>query len=230
MFNWLSWLPENASSYGGDIDGMIALIYWWALAWLVLMMAVFGYFIIRYRRRPGRAAAYIRGESLREVSWLLVPVMVVVVLDFYIDARGAPVWAHVKTEMPDTDIVMQITASQFNWGVVYPGPDGKFGTADDRSAENDLHVPVGKPVRVMLQSKDVIHSFFLPNMRLKQDVLPGRVINAWFQATRTGKFELVCAELCGFGHSGMKAYLHVDSPEQYEEWTRKEWPTQGGGL
>src|ERR671922_310118 len=102
--------------------------------------------------------------------------------------------------------------------IVYPGPDGKLNTEDDVKFDNDLHVPVNKVVRVHLTSKDVIHSFFLPSLRLKQDAVPGRTILVWFEATKPGKYELPCAELCGFGHSGMKGWLHVHSPEEYQEW------------
>ena len=116
-----------------------------------------------------------------------------------------------------------MTGKQFNWEVVYAGPDGKFDTADDRTFDNEIHVPVGKPVRLELRSKDVIHSFFLPNLRLKQDVVPGRVIDAWFEATKTGKYELPCAMLCGFGHSGMKGYLFVETPEAFDQWRSEQW-------
>jgi cytochrome c oxidase subunit 2 len=118
-----------------------------------------------------------------------------------------------------------VTAKQFNWEILYPGPDGKFGTEDDRLLDNELHVPVGKPVRVVLKSKDVLHSFFLPTLRLKQDIVPGRAIDAWFEAVKPGRYELPCAELCGFGHSGMKGWLHVHTPDDYEMWTKEQWPT-----
>ena len=102
------------------------------------------------------------------------------------------------------------------------GADGKFGTDDDVKFDNDLHVPVSKVVRVQLSSKDVIHSFFLPNLRLKQDAVPGRTILTWFEATKPGKYELPCAELCGFGHSGMKGWLNVYTPEDYQKWAAEK--------
>lgn len=225
MLNWMRWLPENISTYGGDIDGVISLIYYVTVAWFFLTLGAFALFLIRYRRRDGRRATYIQGERLREAAWILVPVAVVLVLDLWIDFRGAPVWAKVKTQMPATELTIQVTAKQFNWEVLYPGPDGKFGTEDDRQFDNELHVPVGKPVRVVLKSKDVIHSLFSPNLRFKQDIVPGRAIPAWFEATKPGKYELPCAELCGFGHSGMKAWLHVHSPEEYQKWVKEQWPS-----
>jgi cytochrome c oxidase subunit 2 len=130
-------------------------------------------------------------------------------------------WAKVKRQAPDSDFELQVAAKQFNWDVVYPGADGKFGTDDDVKFDNDLHVPVNKVVRVHLSSKDVIHSFFLPNLRLKQDAVPGRTILVWFEATKPGKYELPCAELCGFGHSGMKGWLYVHTPEEYKKWAEE---------
>jgi cytochrome c oxidase subunit 2 len=115
---------------------------------------------------------------------------------------------------------VRVTAKQFNWVMAYAGADGKLGTEDDVTFDNDLHVPVNKVVRVQLMSADVIHSFFLPNLRVKQDALPGRNILVWFEATKPGKYELPCAELCGFGHSGMKGWLYVHSPEEYAKWAQ----------
>ena len=126
--------------------------------------------------------------------------------------------------MPPGDVFVQVTAKQFNWDFTYPGPDGKFATEDDLTVENELHVPVDKVVRLTLQSRDVIHSLFIPNMRFKQDTLPGRRIEGWFKATKTGEFEIPCAELCGFGHSGMLGSLKVQSPTEYAAWTAERWP------
>jgi cytochrome c oxidase subunit 2 len=91
--------------------------------------------------------------------------------------------------------------------------------------DNELHVPVNAVVRVALRSRDVIHSFFIPVFRLKQDVLPGREIWAWFEATKTGRWEIPCAELCGFGHSGMKGWVTVHTPEEYDAWSKEQWPS-----
>lgn len=225
MLNWLRWLPENVSTYGAEIDGIFALIYYLTVAWFFLTIGALLSFVALYRRRAGRRAAYVRGERLREAVWLLVPVAVVLGLDLWIDLRGAPVWARVRGQIPATALVVEVTAKQFNWEVLYPGPDGKFGTTDDLQLENELHVPVGKPVRVVLKSKDVIHSLFLPHLRLKQDVVPGREIQAWFEATKPGRYEMPCAELCGFGHSGMNGWLFVHPPEEYEKWVKDQWPS-----
>jgi len=224
LLDWLAWLPENASTYGADIDGIIAIIWYTTVAWFLLCFAALGAFLVLYRRRPGRRAAYVKGERIREAVWILVPVAIVLVLDLWLDVLGAPVWARVKIDRPPTELTLQVTGRQFNWDVVHPGPDGRFGTEDDRQFLDELHVPVSRPVRIVLKSKDVIHSFFLPNFRLKQDAVPGREITGWFEATRPGTYELPCAMLCGFGHSGMKAYLHVHAQADYDAWVRSQWP------
>jgi cytochrome c oxidase subunit 2 len=218
------WFPENISTYGGDIDGLFYLIYYIVGAWFVLTEVAILYFVIRYRRRPGHRARYVRGESLGQVAWILVPAFVVLLLDLGIDAAGARVWNVVKGGVPPTDLHVRLVAKQFNWDVTYRGPDAAFGTPDDVTLENALHVPVGRPVRLTLASRDVIHSFFLPHARLKQDVLPGREIDVWFTPTRTGSWEIACAELCGFGHYTMKGMLTVHSAADYATWEREQWP------
>lgn len=220
----LRWLPENASSYGGQIDSIFYLIYYIVAGWFVLVLGILIYFLVRYRHREGRRARYYAGDTWSQVAWILVPAVVVLVMDLWIDFRGAEVWEAVKgRQVQQGEVQVRLNAKQFNWEFVYPGPDGKFGTDDDRKLENELHVPVGKAVRVSLHSEDVIHSFFVPAFRIKQDVTPGREIPAWFKATKTGKYELPCAELCGFGHSGMKGWVIVHSAESYEGWKQETW-------
>jgi cytochrome c oxidase subunit 2 len=224
-----SWLPENVSTFGGDVDEIFSLIFYITAVWFFLTEGLILYFIFRYRRKPGKKAAYVAGDTWSQFAWVLLPLAVVVILDVVIDVNGGEVWAKIKRQMPETDIVVRAAGKQFNWEFTYPGPDRKFGTADDLQLDNDLHVPVGKPVRVILTSKDVIHSFFLPNFRLKQDAMPGREILVWFQATKTGEFEIPCAELCGFGHSGMKGIVYVHTPEDYQKWIKERWPAGGAG-
>ena len=222
----LSWLPENISTYGGDIESLMYHIYYITGVWFFLTYGVIIVFLIRYRRQEGQKAAYVRGDSLTQVSWLLVPLLIVLALDLWIDFQGSEVWAKIKIDAPSSDLLVGVTGKQFNWEIAYPGPDGKLGTADDLEMENELHVPVNKVVHVILRSKDVIHSFFLPNLRLKQDVMPGRTIEAWFEATKPGRYPLPCAELCGFGHSGMEGSLIVHSLDEYEKWVQKNWPNK----
>jgi cytochrome c oxidase subunit 2 len=223
------WLPENVSSFGAEVDGVFWLIFYITAVWFFLTEGLIVYFIFRYRRKPGRKAAYVAGDTWGQFAWVLVPLAVVVILDVIIDVSGGEVWAKIKRQMPEADIVVRAAGKQFNWEFTYPGPDGKFGTEDDLQLDNDLHVPVGKAVRVILTSKDVVHSFFLPHFRLKQDAMPGREIPVWFQAKKTGEFEIPCAELCGFGHSGMKGTVYVHTPEDYQNWLKERWPAASIG-
>jgi cytochrome c oxidase subunit 2 len=217
----MNWLPENVSTYGGEVDSLFYLIYYITGATFILVTVAMVAFLIMYRRREGRRATYTHGNTTLEIIWTVVPAIILVVLSVMSQAS----WAKIKTHMPPGDVEVQVMSKQFNWEMTYPGPDKQFGTADDLTLGNELHVPVGKIVRLHLTSKDVIHSFFVPNLRLKQDTVPGREIPAWFQATKPGKYEIPCAELCGFGHSGMKGWLYVHTPEEYETWVKESWPS-----
>jgi cytochrome c oxidase subunit 2 len=218
------WFPENVSTYGGDIDGLFYLIFWIVGVWFVLTEVAMLYFVIRYRRRPGAAARHVAGETATQAAWVLVPAFVVLLLDLAIDFAGGRVWATVKEEIPTSAAEVRVVAKQFNWEFAYPGPDGRFGTADDRALDNDLYVPVNTDIRARLESKDVLHSFFLPNVRLKQDVVPGRGIDVWFNVTKAGIYEIACAELCGFGHYTMRGRLVALAPAEYRAWVEKQWP------
>jgi cytochrome c oxidase subunit 2 len=212
MLNW--WLPENVSSFGGDIDWLFHLIYAITAITGILVFVTLIAFLVVYRDRPGRRSRYTHGNTTLEIVWTVVPALILVVLTFL----SVPAWSKIKMSQPPTDFVVQVNAKQFNWQVSYPGPDGKFGTEDDKQFLDEMHVPVNKPVVVILKSQDVIHSFFVPSFRIKQDAVPGREIRAWFDATKPGKYEWPCAELCGFGHSGMKGWVYVHSPADYEKW------------
>ena len=213
MLDW--WLPENVSTYGRDIDWLFHLIYWITGITAILVFAVMLAFLVMYRDRPGRRARYTHGNTTLEIVWTVVPSLILVILTFL----SAPAWSRIKMQAPPaSDFVLDVTAKQFNWQVTYPGADGKFGTPDDKTLLDEMHVPVNKVVHVKLKSQDVIHSFFVPQFRMKQDAVPGREIVQWFEATKPGKYELPCAELCGFGHSGMKGWVYVHTPGDYAKW------------
>jgi cytochrome c oxidase subunit 2 len=212
MLNW--WLPENVSTYGQEIDWLFHLIYYITGITFVLVTVALLSFIVIYRDRPGRQARYTHGSTPLEIAWTVVPALILVVLTFL----SVPAWSRIKMSMPPTDFVVQVRAKQFNFEVTYPGPDGRFGTADDKIFLDEMHVPVGRPVRVNLQSQDVIHSFFVPNFRFKQDIVPGREISGWFEVTKPGKYEAPCAELCGFGHSGMRAWVYAHTADEFARW------------
>jgi cytochrome c oxidase subunit 2 len=217
----LGWLPHNISTYGADIDWLFSLIQWITGVIFLGVIGALLIFLVKYRYREGRRATYTHGSTVLEVLWTIVPAIILIVLFML----SQSIWWSIKGSVPDSNFQVHVTAKQFNWEVTYPGPDGQFGTDDDLTLENELHVPINTVVVVTLQSRDVIHSFFLPNLRLKQDAVPGREIRAWFEATESGRYELPCAELCGFGHSGMLGYLTVDSPEDYSKWVKEHWPS-----
>jgi cytochrome c oxidase subunit 2 len=204
MLDW--WLPENVSTYGRDIDWLFHLIYAITGLTLVLVSVTLVAFLIMYRDRPGRRARYTHGNSTLEIVWTVVPALILVILTFL----SAPAWSKIKMSMPPSDFRVEVTAKQFNWQVKYPNSDTVF--------LDEMHVPVNKVVHVELRSQDVIHSFFVPSFRIKQDAVPGHTIRAWFEATKPGKYEWPCAELCGFGHSGMKGWIYVHTPEEYQKW------------
>ncbi len=220
MFKWLDMLallPEQASTYAADIDRVFYVIYYITFAVFVLVTFLLVYFVIKYRAKPGQRAIYTHGNNTLELVWTAVPSAVFIIL-FLISAST---WANIKIFKPKGDVEVRLVGKQFAWEFTYPGPDGKFDTDDDVQVDGDMHVPVNKKVRVYLQGTDVIHSFFVPVLRLKQDILPGREIIAWFEATKVGKYEIPCAELCGSGHSGMKGWLHVLSEEDYKAWAEE---------
>jgi cytochrome c oxidase subunit 2 len=210
------WLPNNISTFGSRIDFLFTLIFWITLVTWILVMGAMVSFMFLYRAKPGEKASYIEGNPRLEIVWTTVTTVILIALAL----MSRSTWADIKEAGPPGDVFYGVQAKQFNWEITYPGKDGKLGTADDVTVENDLHVPVNKVVRIALTSKDVIHSFFVPVMRLKQDAVPGREIPVWFEATEVGQYEIPCAELCGFGHSGMKGTLYVMSQADYDKWLK----------
>ena len=218
----LRWLPEDVSPYGAGIDALFHLIYLLTAIVFLAVTAVMIVFLFRYRAQEGRRAVYTHGNITVEILWTIVPAAIFIWLGLLSKSQ----WEKIRMTMPLSDTMIRVTAKQFNWEILYPGPDGQFGTNDDKQVDNEIHIPVGQPIRVIISSKDVIHSLFLPNLRFKQDAVPGRDIQAWFQANKPGKYEVPCAELCGFGHSGMKGWLYALSAEDYRQWQREQWPQE----
>lgn len=214
----MSWLPANISTFGGDIDRVFMIIYYVVGVWFVAAEVALIWFVLRFRRRAGVKAQYIRGDRWSQLAWVLVPAAIVFGLDLWLDGISAPVWAKIKEFAPQGGVEVGVMGKQFNWAFTYPGADGKLGTEDDFTLDNELHVPAGENVHFTLQSQDVLHSFFIPTVRLKQDVVPGRSIRGWFNATVPGRYELPCAELCGFGHYTMRGFLEVHTPDDYAKW------------
>lgn len=213
----LSWmLPPGSSTFSRDIDWLYYLILAITGAAFVIVEATLIVFLFRYRGRPGRRGSYTHGGKRPEIIWTGVTAAVVVLIGLL----SAPAWARIKDpdSIPAGAMPIVITAKQFEWHVTYPGPDGRLETGDDFRLRNQLHVPVDSPVVATLESEDVIHSFFVPAWRVKQDAVPGMHIRVWFQPTETGSFELGCAELCGFGHYRMRATVTVHAKDDYARW------------
>jgi len=214
---WMK-LPPGESSYADEIDSIFRLILWITGIIFIVVELLLIYFVIRYRHREGRRAHYTHGNNRLEVVWTIFPAVICVVLALL----SRRVWAEIKQRMPEDAMQIEVTAEQFAWNIRYPGPDGKLNTPDDIVTLNQLHFPVGQKVVVSLHSKDVIHSFFLPEFRVKQDAVPGMTTKVWFDAAHVGHWEIACAELCGLGHYRMKGFLTADSPEDFQKWLAEQ--------
>ena len=217
----LGWLPEGASTYAGDIDHIFRMIYYITAAIFILVTVLMVWFLVKYRYKAGdgRRATYTHGNTILELTWTIAPTIVFVGIFFYSKAT----WSDIKVTIPPHDVEVRVLGKQFAWEVHYPGPDGQFNTTDDKMLDGELHVPVNKVVRVILRGQEVIHSFFVPAFRIKQDALPGRDIITWFNATKPGRYDMPCAELCGPGHSGMKGWVTVHADADYQTWVQQQW-------
>jgi cytochrome c oxidase subunit II len=217
------WLPQKASTFAGPIDGLfLAILIITGIAFFVVEGGLI-WFIFKYRQRPGQKAHYTHGNNRAEVIWTAIPAVTVVALGLVSNHY----WVQIKgrNSVPPDAYPIGVHAKQFEWQITYPGPDGQLGTADDFTVRNQLHFPVGRPIVVHLSSEDVIHSFFVPQLRVRQDVVPGMDIRAWFQATTTGEFELACSQLCGMGHYKMRAHVFVQTQTDFDAWMKQA--TQG---
>lgn len=239
------WLPPLASEHGAGIDLMLNYLLITVGSLLVVGHAVLGYFLWRFSRK-GHVTYRVASPQL-ERRWSLIPVVLMsLVAEGGVFALGMPVWKKFYAAPSPADaVVVEVTGEQFAWNVRYPGQDGKFGHTDPRlitldnplgldrndpAAQDDivllgkLTLPVNKPTRIRLRSKDVIHSFFLPNLRVKQDAVPGMTIDFWFVPTQVGMYEVACAQLCGYGHFQMRGILQVVPPEDFEKWVKEQLP------
>lgn len=209
-----------ASTYAKDIDFLFDLIFWITTFWLLLAEAVFFYLIVRFRKKPGVGGQYITGELKSEKRWITIPHFAVLLFDVVILFFAVKVWYHVKQELPQApdQQIVRVIGQQWAWTFVHAGPDGKLDTPDDITKVNELHVQVDKLHHFQLESKDVVHSFSVPVFRLKQDVIPGRVITGWFTPTKTGSFDIQCTQICGIGHGLMPARIVIETSEQHAAW------------
>lgn len=241
------WLPENISRHGQVIDNLFIFILWLTgVIFVVTSFALF-WFMWKYDAASNNEpVVFSHGSHTLEIIWSIIPAITL----FFIAIYQMNAWADAKMRRP-TEIIngeevaqaplAEVTGRQFEWRIRYagadgvigtgPGADGKYNTADDTRDDvfvvNELHVPMDEEVVLAIKSEDVLHSFFLPNMRIKQDLVPGMVQYVWFEATRPGIRDIVCAELCGWGHYKMRGRLIVHkSREEYDAWLAEAYRKQ----
>ncbi len=232
------WLPHGASAAAPWIDGQFALTFWIMGVIFVAAQMGLGYFVWKYRERPGSPSVdYSHGNTRLEVIWTTLTAIIFVGLNL----MGSHVWASERFEPAKPGAVqVEATGAQFAWFFRYPGPDGTYAPVQGKNisaeeqnplgmdmestdAKDDvvsgvLYLPVKREVDITLRSQDVIHSLFIPAMRFKQDAVPGLAIHMHFTPTETGDYEIVCAELCGLGHYKMHGMLKVLSQEDFDKW------------
>jgi len=217
----LQWFVPQASSFAADVDFLFLLITLVVGFWFVLTELVFFGLMARYRQRDGVKAEYITGDG-HEKHWVHIPHWLVIVCDVLLIVGAIMVWNKIKINMPEkVDATIKVIGQQWAWTFVHPGPDGQIDTADDITTVDELHVQKDLIYKFQLSSKDVLHNFSVPVFRLKQDAVPGRTIEGWFQPTKTGVYDIQCAEMCGTAHGIMVAALHIEDADTHAFWVKK---------
>ena len=197
--------PEQASTFAGNVDALYLFLIAVTAFFSLLIGTLVVVFAIKYRRKaPDEVATEVHESGLLEIAWTVIPFALALVTFFW----GAKVFFQI-TRPPANAIEIYVTAKQWMW---------KLQHEDGHREMNELHVPIGQPVRLTMASEDVIHSFFVPAFRFKRDVVPGRFSTAWFEATKPGKYHLFCAEYCGTRHSGMIGWIYAMTPADYQAW------------
>jgi len=209
------WLPRDISEHGHTIDSLFMFIlYLTGTVFVITQLALF-YFSWKYDQNSNQEPVkFSHGSHVLEIVWTIVPAIVLL----FIAIVQMEAWAAAKMQAPDMRPMVEVTGRQFNWDFRYPGPDGELYTQDDFvRTDGKLYLPVNEDILLKITSADVLHSFFLPNLRLKQDVVPGMDQNMWFKAKEKGGYDIVCAELCGWGHYKMKGRVFFLSAKDYED-------------
>ena len=235
-------LPEQASAHAAEIDRMIVLVHWLMAVLFVGWGAFFIYTLIRFRASRHPRADY---GGVKSHFSTYVEVGVALVEAILLVGFAIPAWANRVDDIPNESdaIVVRVIAEQFAWNAHYPGADGVFGRTDiklvaaenpigldrtDAAAKDDittinqLNLPVNRPILIHLSSKDVIHSFSLNQMRVKQDAIPGVSFPVWFTPTKTGDWEINCSQLCGLGHYRMRGFYSIKTQQDYDTWLKEE--------
>jgi cytochrome c oxidase subunit II len=224
---WLPNMPADphhvVSKFGREIDSLFLIILFitgivFIGTQVVLVVAAYRFVDQRDAAgRPLRQADYFHGSQRLEVVWTIIPAAILVFIALY--QMGT--WADIKfrSSKPKVPPLAEITGRQFQWVMRYPGPDGRLNTRDDLIVVNDLHFVRNQTALIYLKSSDVLHSFYLPQLRIKQDAVPGMTIPVWFDADTAGDYELACAELCGWGHYKMRGRVTVHETEvEFQNW------------
>jgi cytochrome c oxidase subunit II len=214
LTSWI--LPTPVSTYGARIDSIYYLILWVTGIIFVATEVTLIYFAIKYRRKDGQKALYSHGNTKLEIVWTVIPALFLI----YMGLASQTLWSDLRSasKFPANPLVIRVLGEQWLWHFKYAGEDGKFDTDDDLNVQNSFHIPVDTPVRFELASQDVIHGFFLPDLRLHQDAVPGLTSLLWVQVNKPGSYELRCTQFCGTNHYEMKGQLTVDSAEDYKTW------------
>ena len=242
LFGWK--LPENQASYGPKVDNLFHLILAITAIAFVGTEVVLVWAMWRFVGRPGAKSPYVHGNHKLEMIWTAVPAGILLFIAF----AQVGAWADIKyqSRMPDPAQVFEVSARQFEWRFRYPAADqleamvGNWKDSGSRTAAawershqfddvhvvNEVHTWKGANVRMFLKTRDVLHSFFLPNARVKQDVVPGMEQYVWFHPTVEGTYDIVCAELCGWGHYKMRGRLTVESQEKFDKWYQDKMAEQ----
>ncbi len=208
------WLPRDVSEHGRTIDSLFMFIlYLTGAVFIVTEMALF-WFSWKYDARTNdEPVKFSHGSHALELVWTILPAVTLLFIAIY----QMEAWAAAKMDVPKIPITAEVTGRQFNWDFRYPGPDNELYTEDDIiRTDGKFYLPVNEEILLNITSADVLHSFFLPNLRMKQDVVPGMLQQMWFKAKKTGGFDIVCAELCGWGHYKMKGRVYFLPRPEYE--------------
>lgn len=201
------WLPKANSTLASDIDFGWDVAMWVSVFFFILVIVPMFLFIYKYRRKhPDEIGAPTGHNTLIEIGWTVIP-LVVVMGCFLVGFKG---WMHASVA-PAESIQIAVTAQKWAWSFTYP----------NGAVSNELHVPRGRPVKMIMSSKDVLHSFYIPEFRVKQDVIPGTYSSVWFEAIEAKETTLFCAEYCGTSHSNMLAKVYVDEEPAYDAWVEK---------
>ncbi|PIQ85057.1 MAG: cytochrome c oxidase subunit II [Candidatus Omnitrophica bacterium CG11_big_fil_rev_8_21_14_0_20_45_26] len=213
--------PQNISKSGEWVDRLFYLGLILTSIAFVLVIATLIYFLIRYRCQANQKAYYTHGDSKKAIGLTLaLAIIVFFAIDINLAVHDHFAWEEIwgRATNAKNPLQIEVMPEQFAWNIRYAGNDGIFGTADDVATINEMHIPVNRPINVALKSKDVIHSFFIPNFRIKQDAVPGLVTYLSFQAVQTGQFDIACAEHCGLGHYRMRGQLTVEDEAAWQKW------------